>query len=126
MKPAIFGPSKDLMSNEARAAKMLDARRMSELGAGFKGLAGRTAMQAEMFRGNTPGASNAFSAGNRYGAGKTGRWAGPEMIGGLGEKRRLRTSGGDDTAKKNLEVQKTQEEHLADISRNITQSLSVN
>lgn len=138
MTPQIFGPSKDLMSEEAKIAKWLDKKQAGQLGAGFKGLAERTGMQASMFRGNAPGSDNVFSKdrerlglGSGLGGGM-GRWSGRQGIGdasvtgGLGEKRRLRTSADDKGAKKNLSIQEKQVEFLESIEGKIADSLKVN
>jgi tape measure domain-containing protein len=128
MTPQIFGPSKDLMSRDVRAIRQMSAKSSEYAGAGFGGLADRYNMQIGKLRGKTPGSSNVFSEANRYG-GEGGRWAGvsgSSVTGGLGEKRRLRTSGDDKDAKKNLSIQEQQVSHLESIERNISQSLSVN
>jgi len=138
MTPQIFGPSKDLMSEEAKIAKWLDKKQAKQLGDGFKGLAERTGMQASMFRGNAPGSDNVFSKdrerlglGSGLGGGM-GRWSGRQGIGdasvtgGLGEKRRLRTSADDKGAKKNLSIQEKQVEFLESIEGKIADSLKVN
>lgn len=121
MTPQIFGPSKDLMSEDAKIAKWLDKKQTEQLGAGFKGLAERTGMQASMFRGNAPGSDNVFSKDrNRLGI------ASGLVTGGLGEKRRLNTSRDDRSAKKNLSLQEQQVNHLSTIESKLGQALSVN
>ena len=83
------------------------------------------------------GGANAFSQSRRYGVDengvpKTGRFAGvagvagPGVTGGLGEKRRLRTSADEKEGKKNLTLQEKQVSSLESIESKIGQALTVN
>jgi hypothetical protein len=106
-------------------------------GTTFGGLNALAQMQSNRAAGLAIGTGNAFSMSNRYGVDengvpKTGRFAGIAGVGGpgfttgLGEKRRLRTSGDDKDAKKNLSIQEQQAESLKEIENNIKSAVTVN
>lgn len=116
----LFGPSKSLMA-------------MPEIFGPPKSLKDRVRQFGEI--GQTLGRDNVFAndrgrMGISEGLGKTGgRWAGianASVTGGLGERRRLRTSADDKIAKGTLDEQKSQTELLGDIKQNIRSALSVN
>lgn len=105
----------------------------------FKGLGELSKMQSSLERGVGPGIGNAFSqdrerlgVSSGIGGGAMGRWSGRQGIGdasvtgGLGEKRRLRTSANDKESKKVLSIQEQQSGFLESINDKISQSLSVN
>jgi tape measure domain-containing protein len=106
-------------------------------GTTFGGLNALAQMQSNRAAGLAIGTGNAFSMSNRYGVDengvpKTGRFAGIAGVGGpgfttgLGEKRRLRTSGDDKGDKKNLTLQEKQVSSLESIESKIGQALTVN
>jgi hypothetical protein len=120
-KPAVFGPSKDLMSGSGRIAAALRQRSLAEGAAGFGGLAGRSMMQYDRIMGNGPGQNTMLSN-------KGGRWSGvanESVTGGLGEKRRLRTSKDDRDAKKAVSIQEKQVGVLESIDSKVSQALTV-
>jgi tape measure domain-containing protein len=89
--------------------------------AGFKGLAGWSRMQAAKASGIGPGTNTMLSS-------KGGRWGGVAnegVTGGLGEKRRLRTSKDDKDAKKNLSIQEQQVGFLEQINSNVKSAITV-
>jgi len=101
-----------------------EQKKVNELaGAGFGGLAGLAQMQIDKMSGVGVGTKTMLSGG-----GKGGRWSGianAEMTGGLGEKRRLRTSKDDRDAKKNLSIQERQVSSLESIEGKISQAITV-
>lgn len=114
MGAQVVGPPVDLMSNVGRISQLMRKRAAEESAAGFSGLAERTQMQVDRMGGIGP--SSSLSRG-RAGSGL--------VTGGLGEKRRLRTSKDDTEAKKQLSLQEQQTTFLEDIKNTIGKSLSV-
>ena len=104
--PEIFGPSKSLKD------------RVRQFGERGQALGGDNAFARDRARMGMDGLN-----------GREGRWSGianASTTGGLGEKRRLRTSADDKGAKKNLSLQEKQASHLEMIETKIGQALSVN
>lgn len=121
-----FGPSRDLMSNNAKIAERLRKRSAEEAASGFRGLAERSNMQADMIAGNGPGSSLSRDR-------KGGRWSSSPgasastslVTGGLGERRRLRTSKDDKDAKKGLSLQERQVGLLESMNGNLAKAVTV-
>jgi tape measure domain-containing protein len=110
------GPSRGLMNRNV--SKFKEKRDAAEA-AGFKGLGGLYGMQMEKAMGIGVGEGGLF-AKERASKGI----ASGLVTGGLGEKRRLKTSKDENGDKKNLSLQEQQAEHLRNIEGNIKSALT--
>jgi hypothetical protein len=125
---AVFNEkSQPAISMDERLRQSMISENQKKMGqrmaGGFSGLAGWSQMQIDKLNGVGPGTNTMLSGGRG-----TGRWSGvanESVTGGLGEKRRLRTSSDDKDAKKNLSIQEQQVGFLEQINGNLKAAVTV-
>lgn len=123
-KPEIMGPPKALADEGnlalAEISKHYTKKATDASKAGFKGLGGLYQMQADKAAGIGPGQNNIFAQDReRLGI------ASGLTTGGLGEKRRLKTSADNKEAKKQLSLAEKQVSELETLNGNVKQALTV-